>query len=217
MTDQPTEASFLKDVATHQMIVIRDEGVHRHIRFKRPDTTNYYFDLITWPGCLCYTGDMGTYVFQRLEDMFEFFRTDREYKRLRDGQKLAINLSYWSEKLIAVDGRRTGGSAIEFSEEKFRRVVQETRRGWIRDHYHQTTKAQRRDLWGAIDDEVLAHSDEGEHEADMAAYNFSHRLGDSHFEFTDFWDHDFNDYTYHFVWCCYALAWGIQQYDLIKE
>lgn len=49
---------------------------------------------------LCYTGDMGTYVFQRLTDMFEFFRTDREYKK-RNGGKLAVNLSYWGEKLQA--------------------------------------------------------------------------------------------------------------------
>jgi len=217
MSDQPNEASFLKDVATHRMIVIRDDGVHRHIHFARPGTSCYHFDLITWPGALCYTGDMGTYVFQRLEDMFQFFRTDREYMRLRDGQTLAINLGYWSEKLIAVDGRRTGGSATEFSEEKFRRVVQEYRMEWIRDRHHQTTKEQRRELWDAIDDEVLAHSDEGGHEACMAAHNFSHRVGDRRFELQDFWDHDFTDYTYHFIWCCYALAWGIQQYDHVHE
>jgi len=216
MSDQPNEASFLKDVAKHRMIVIRDDGVHRHIHFARPRTSCYHFDLITWPGALCYTGDMGTYVFQRLEDMFQFFRTDREHMRLRDGQTLAINLGYWSEKLIAVDGCRTGGSATEFSEEKFRRVVQEYRMEWIRDHHHQTTKEQRRELWESIDDEVLTHTDEGEHKAGMAAHNFSHRVGDRRFEFADLWDHDFTDYTYHFVWCCYALAWGIQQYDISK-
>lgn len=198
------------------MVIVRDDGVHRHVRFKRPDTINLYFDLITWPGCLCYTGDMGTYVFQRLEDMFQFFRTDREHMHLQGGQTLAINLGYWSEKLIAVDGRRTGGSATEFSEEKFRRVVQEYRMEWIRDHHHQTTKEQRRELWESIDDEVLTHSDEGEHEARRAAHNFSHRVGDRRFEFQDFWEHDFTDYTYHFVWCCCALAWGIQQYDIFK-
>lgn len=32
-----TEQSFLKDVANHQMTVIRDDGVNRHTRFKRPD------------------------------------------------------------------------------------------------------------------------------------------------------------------------------------
>lgn len=72
-----TEETFLADVAAHQIHVLRDDGVHRHIRFKRPGTYCMQFDLITWPGYLCYTGDMGTYVFNRLEDMFEFFRTGR--------------------------------------------------------------------------------------------------------------------------------------------
>ena len=72
-----TEQSFLKDVAEHQMTVLRDDGVNRHVQFRRPGTICMGFELITWPGYLCYTGDMGTYVFRRLEDMFEFFRTDR--------------------------------------------------------------------------------------------------------------------------------------------
>ena len=84
------EAIFLRDVAEHEMIVVRDDGVHRHIRFKKPGTSCMHFDLITWPGYLCYTGDMGTYVFSRLTDMFEFFRTDREYMRLREGQTLRV-------------------------------------------------------------------------------------------------------------------------------
>src|SRR5690348_13144744 len=96
------EQWFLKDVSTHEMIVIRDDGANRHIRFKRPGTSCMYFDLITWPGYLCYTGDMGTYVFSRLEDMFEFFRTDRDYNK-RKGRELSINPKYWGEKLQAVD------------------------------------------------------------------------------------------------------------------
>jgi len=86
-----SEESFLRDVAEHAMLLIRDDGVSRHVRFAQPGTGCMHFDLITWPGYLCYTGDMGTYVFQRLTDMFEFFRTDREYKK-RNGAKLAVNL-----------------------------------------------------------------------------------------------------------------------------
>ena len=28
------------------------------------------FDIVTWPGYLCYSGDMGCFVFTRLPDMF---------------------------------------------------------------------------------------------------------------------------------------------------
>ncbi len=44
-----TEEGFLKDVSCHQMTVLRDEGVFRHVRFSRPDSSSYRFDLITWP------------------------------------------------------------------------------------------------------------------------------------------------------------------------
>ncbi len=71
---QCDEARFLKDVANHEMQIIRDDGVQRHLRFKKPGTMCYHFDLITWGGHLCYTGDMGTYVFTRVHDMFDFFR-----------------------------------------------------------------------------------------------------------------------------------------------
>ena len=66
---------FLNDVKDHQMTIVRDDNIGRHLRFSKPGTSCMSFDLITWPGYLCCTGDMGTYVFKRLPDMFEFFRT----------------------------------------------------------------------------------------------------------------------------------------------
>jgi hypothetical protein len=105
---------FIKDVSQHKMQILRDDGLYRHIRFKRENTSCYYFDLITWPGALCYTGDMGTFVFSRIPDMFEFFRTDGE-----KGADLRINPGYWSEKLLAVDGGRHSASPMEFDPHKF--------------------------------------------------------------------------------------------------
>lgn len=34
------------------------------------------------------------------------------------------------------------------------------------------------------------------------------------FSFVDLFDHRFTKPTYHFVWACYAIAWGIQQWDM---
>ncbi len=216
MITDPSEEIFLKDVAGHRMNVIREDGLYRHVRFQTPGSWNMGFDLITWPGYLCYCGDMGTYVFRRLDDMFEFFRTDREHKK-----GLGINLSYWSEKLVAVDGGRFKGCAKEFSKARFERVICEYRLEWIRENRERLSKAQRRDLWEAVRDDVLYRLDDGEYEVQQAAHDFSHTVdcaGRSvkptiRFEFNDLWECDFTDYTYHFVWCCYALAWGIKQYD----
>ena len=216
-----TEERFLRDVAKHELIVIRDDGVNRHIRFKKPDSRDMCFDLITWPGHLCYTGDMGTYVFQRLTDMFEFFRTDREYNQSR-GRKLGINLGYWTEKLIAVDGNRHGGNPKAFDEGKFKRVINEYRVQWMRDAKENNSldKEGRRELWEAVDDEVLCMLEDGGDRAQYAAYDFHHadprgsqRRG---WQFEDLFERDFTEYTHSIVWCCYALAWGIEQYDAAK-
>jgi len=209
MSRDATEQTFLKDVAQHRMQVLRDDGVYRHVRFATPGTVNMSFELVTWPGRLCYAGDMGTFVFERLADMFQFFRSEA-----RPDGRLRINLSYWSEKLEAVDGGRTGGSAKEFSEEKFRRVVREQIVSWWRDVRDLGRKG-RRELREAVEFDVLhcLGDDSSGNAAMQAAYDFTARIGGREFVFRDLWDHDFTDYTQRFVWCCYALAWGIRQYD----
>jgi hypothetical protein len=206
------------------MEVLSDVGLYRHIRFRRPGTMSMHFDLVTWPGYLAYSGDMGCYVFCRLDDMFEFFRTDRRDR----GGKLCINLGYWSEKLQAVSGNRDHAAAKEFSEEKFRRVINETRIEWIRDaaRSKMLSKEKRRELWESIDGEILDRIEEGGDSAIAAARNFywpqswntvSGVSRNARWEFQDFWGHNFTEYTFHFVWCCYALAWGIKTYDDAKE
>lgn len=221
-----TQERFLRDVARHQMTVLRDDGLHRHVRFKEPGNSCYHFDLITWPGYLCYTGDMGTFVFRRIDDMFEFFGRDRAYHASR-GRKLAINLGYWGEKLVAVDanGASSGGKAKEFDLEKFTRVINEYRLRWMRRGKEEGTldKEQRRELWEQVQEEVLDRAEDGEHYAQAAAYQFAFRPSSDHrsscapvWQFDDLFEHDFTEYTHTFVWCCYALAWGIQKYDEAK-
>lgn len=209
------EAEFLRDIEKHEMLVLREDGIYRHIRFKEPGNMCMHFDLITWPGYLCYCGDMGTYVFTRLNDMFEFFRTDR-----RDDAKLYINRGYWSEKLVAVDGNRRAAAATEFSWDMYSRVVKETLVDWMR---HRCTNAQeRRDLREQVEDELLGGGIFGErpettHDAIRMASEFEASVGGKKCHFQDFWEHRLEDYTHSFTWCCFALAWGIKQYDKAKE
>lgn len=158
---------------------------------------------------------MGCYVFSRLDDMFEFFRTDREYAK-RKGKTLEINLGYWSEKLQAVDGSHSNGSAKEFNEDEFQRIVKEQLVGWIRRKADQTTKEERRELWDAVLYNVLEADGDGDgYRKQSAAYDFSHDVNATvgEFYFQELWDYDFTEYTHRFVWCCYALAWGIAAYD----
>ena len=64
---------MLSATADHKLTILHNDGLYRHIRFKNPKSIFYWFDLITWPGVLVFKGDMGCYVFSRLDDMFEFF------------------------------------------------------------------------------------------------------------------------------------------------
>ena len=204
-----TEERFLNDVSSHEMHILHEDGVYRHIRFKKPNTSCYHFDLITYPGYLVYSGDMGCYVFSRLNDMFEFFRAD---KRNRDG--LYINTGYWAEKLQAVNGNRNSADAMEFDEDAFRKVINEYRVRWVREYC--LDKQQRRDLWDDIEDSVMSRIDDGEHAACLATYEFSHKTGGDTFQFDDFFEHNFKRYTFSFIWCCYAIAFGVKKYDEAK-
>lgn len=210
-----TEASFLKDVAAHEMIVLHDDGVYRHIRFKKPTSGCMHFDLVTWPGYLCYSGDMGCYVFCRLNDMFEFFRTDRHGMQKHHPERtLFTNRGYWSEKLEAVDGSRRNGAAVEYSPDLFRQIVKEQLVEWLREGG--LNKEQRRELRAEVEQDVLSAADDGDVRAYDAATNFSATVGGHTYEFSDFWERDLTTYTYRFTWCCYALAWGVLKYDEAK-
>ena len=211
---------FHRDIADHKMEAIRNDGVYRHIRFAAPGTSCMHFDLITWPGYLCYTGDMGTYVFTRLRDMFDFFRrSDKTYR---------IDMRYWAEKCESAD---RGDGLRKFSYKKFQSHI----RDWVNereaddkpgaDEPEELAKhaAAYAELRAEVESEV-AHEDENEVRCYDAANEFRHD-GDAwrayygleaRFEFSDLWD-GFDsatyEYTHRFHWCCYALAWGVEQFD----
>lgn len=214
-------AQFQRDISTHKMTIVRDDGVSRHLRFSRPNSSCMHFDLITWPGYLCYTGDMGTYVFQRLTDMFQFFR--------RGDDKYSIDMGYWAEKVEASD--RDG--VREFSYTKYKAMI----RDWINEledeeKPHQDDEpdefamhaAAFAELRREVESEVV-NVDENSTRCYDAASDFRHdgeawiEYKGEPFEFRDVWDgfdYATREFTHRFMWCCYALAWSIDQYDMAK-
>jgi hypothetical protein len=192
--DAPTPESFAKDVANHALTIVRDEGVHRHLILRKPGSWTYGFELITWPGGLLYVGDMGCYVFRRIDDMFVFFRDP----------KGRINPGYWAEKLEAAD--KCDGFK-EFSEHRFREAVVQRFRDFLQDRWPVDDVAE---LKADIRDQLFGFGDD-ERESFNAAYEF-----DSHGMRFDPGDMSCDVYTYRFIWCCRALVWAIQQYDDAK-
>jgi hypothetical protein len=213
-----TEESFLKDVSEHKMEILRDDGVYRHVRFAEPGTNCYAFNLITGPGFLLYRGDMGCYEFERLYDMFDFFRKGKN--SIYPG--IYSNPGYWEEKCQS-ESRFCGGIK-EFSHDSFSETVLSTAKEFADEHELSDDalddfNRQIKSLILSVDSEAAAYEV-------MRSWDFdSIDIDDEYSNFTatdvfgeDSWEYDFKEYTYHFIWCCYAIAWGIMQYDkAIKE
>lgn len=214
-TNQPTEADFLRDVATHaMMIVIDDDDEFRHIAFKIPGTSSYSFQITTWPGYLAITGDMGSWLFTRLRDMFKFFRRDLDSR-----EELPINRSYWAEKLVATssNGRHSNG-AEQYDPAKFRSAIYCWALRLCREAaYRGLDKKDRAELIYDIK-ELRDAGLEGEgvaHRA-VADFRFYHNKLRHPLAIPDFWENNLRDWTYHYTWCCYAIVWAIKQYDAAK-
>lgn len=97
---------YQKDTKDHVLTIEQDAGVHRCILFKNPESSFYAFRIVTWPGHLAVSGDMGDFVFSRVSDMFTFFRGD------------TINPGYWAAKCVA-------GDPYEFDTEAWGRVLED--------------------------------------------------------------------------------------------
>lgn len=193
-TRTPSESQFLRETKDHELFVHTDDGLNRHLTFKKPNTSNRYFHITTWAGHLCISGDMGCFVFARLPDMFEFFRGE------------SINLSYWAEKLQAHD---KNGGHLEFSEDLFRRHIVSD----FRSAYPQGTE-RRLEHWAELREMLEWEPPHSAESAITAAMTWRDAKGET--PFSDFYEHRLGDYTHHFVWCCHAIRWAIEQYDEYK-
>lgn len=197
MSAKPSASDrFPTDIAEHRITILRDDGVYRHVRCAKPGTIVHSFDLVTWPGYLAYTGDMGHYVFTRTNDMFAFFRG-------------GVNTSYWSEKVEASDRIGVRG----WSPESFRANVRADYDQFVEDNDDDLSEDDRLELWCQIEAGILAHSEE-EREAIEAVSRWHSDEFDV--SFADFWEHDCTEFTYRYVWCCLAIDWAIARYDEAK-
>jgi hypothetical protein len=180
---------FQDDVRDHVLTVLHEDGLYRHLKFAKPGTFNMSFSIVTWPGRLCFCGDMGTFVFARIDDMLAFFRHD------------APNYDYWAEKCEAHD-RHNG--VREYSQELFRRRARELIDETIADLDGATRAA----VIESFEEDVLSRA-ENEHDARDALADF-----DAHgVSLSDTRELIFEEFTYRYVWCCQALVWAIKKYD----
>ncbi|AQS50762.1 hypothetical protein ACBP93_08375 [Paenalcaligenes hominis] len=200
-----TEAEFLKSIAEHEMRVLRDDGVYRHLLFKRAQTQDRYFELITTPGRLFYVGDMGDFAFERDKDMFNFFRTEPS-----ESTQLPINVGYWHENLIMAD---TQGGSKEFDEVQVKSYVYQCLSDWLEGADSEDAQKIQEEVTELLEEIGLENN---EHLILYALSSFDLTIGRHRLSF-ELWDApSFNRPSHHFLWRLYAITWGIRQYDQFK-
>jgi len=234
---------FARDTAGHQMTVLHEDGLYRHLRFtSRTNPTHYgeyWYDLITTPGQLVFSGDGDSYVFRRTTDMFEFFRTGI----YRDGS-LHINPGYWSEKLTSQrEAARTYSQKLfdeevrleleavaedypgiteawaehiesEYNteyEEEARRALDDFRFG--ESYRASCTKCD----WALEDDSwMVARRKVAEHTKEAGEKHVG-SVQDLTFTFSDTSEWQIRDFDWWFLWACQAIVSGIARYDRIRR
>jgi hypothetical protein len=188
-----TIETFLKDIEKHTLKIIKDDGLYRHIICSDNGSPYYKFEIVTFPEYLVYVGDMGSFVFERTNDMFCFFRR----------KELEINSYYWAEKVVA---ETIHGGIRKFSVEEFRNnVIEYTKQYLDLEENIEIPKGIMKEI------KPLLHA-EDEWECVTSMRDFHSNL----IQFNDFWESSCNKETYHYIWCCYAIVWAIQQYDRQK-
>jgi hypothetical protein len=204
MSEYPEIAArFKRETAKHEMTVMFEAGLYRHLRFEAPDGSGYRFDLHTSPNRLMFHGEVGTYVFSvwPTEDMFNLFRDSS----IGDQP----NFGYWHEKLAAGNE-----PAIQFSNDLFdKQVAKELAKA--EEFFPGVTAA-----WQEKTEGFLAeYNTELEETAREALASFEYlpegQWGEAwRFRYTSEWD--LNDYDWRYLWACHAGLWGANQYCAAK-
>ncbi len=194
-----SQAQFKKDTVNHELTIIEDTGKVRHMRFGEKGSPFYAIYITTFPSHLTVTGGMGAYTFQRLSDMFEFFRGK------------GIKPDYWGEKLESEPRGSEYGK--EWSAEAFKSAVTDYLQNnldALEDLDEKEAQAQAK-LICEIQSEItdITHKEEADEWSQHFKYN--------DFTFDGFYEYDQTEFTHSYLWVCHAIVEVIRQYDVLNE
>ena len=199
--NHPTRESFLNDVAEHQLTILKDDGVFRHMVLSQ-GSFEHRFEITTWPQHLCISGDMGCYVFSRIQDMFCFFR--------QSGDDWGVNASYWEEKVLAEC--KTDGTREFDAKEADQRLEQFLQ--WFVEGLDPTNEEEAEAISSATNavKEFTQNRENSEGDVVYRLNNWDEEDAGG-MTLDDFWDGWKDSFTYRFIWCCFAIVFAIRQYD----
>lgn len=188
---------FAADTRDHQLTVLHDEGVYRHIQLRQLGDS---FAVTTWPHHLAVTGDRGDWVFSRRSaaDMLNLF-------------VCGVTPYSWAHRVVA-------GEVWEFSAGWFEDwVAEQIAAGMAEDRRLQELMAREGtagtlhdwdDIRQGITNAVLADATDM-HTALEAITDWNELSGPNtgfYFELTELDTRDWEDVTDGFVWACFGIA-----------
>jgi len=149
-----------------------DGGYNRSVLFHNPECFEGHYTLTTWFNHLCISGDYGTFVFQRTDDMFKFFRDKR------------INPRYWGEKLQSES--RWGGYK-KYDHELFKANILD----YADQQIDELDDDQKAEVIQQIKEDIFYYCDDNE----VRAYDAAMEFDNEHVDFQDFFEFDNTEYT----------------------
>lgn len=242
MSDYPEIAArFARDTASHEMTVLHDQGLYRHLRFANAEHGSFgAFELITWPyNLVVKAGWVFHFDIDATEDMFDLFR-----RTALTGQ---INPHYWSEKVRAGRDEVMGyddqllkaeiastlaqwmrddldsrvdrhAKALGFTPQELntRPGLRKELTQWVRGDWRHANRQLREAVHEHFFSDMADYNVEYESEAHRALHDFSYRPeGDTSefpYYFADWHEWRLKDFTPGFLHCCYAIRHGIDVY-----
>lgn len=192
---EKARAQFAANTDEHTITVLLDSpGTgHRHLRFARPGTGIWSFDVITTPGRLIYTGDVGHFVFAGISgDPLAFFG-------LGGG---GVNPYYWVEKV------RAGVTSTGFNHVVFSHHLTEA----IEAYRDELSVEEFADLARQVDDELSGCPDAESARHALDEFAWSNDDGDVRVSFDDD-DIETDGLDHHYLLTCHALRWAASQWQ----
>lgn len=161
-------------------------GLYRHWRCGRPDGSfTHSFNVVTWPGWMAVTGDMGSLMLSRIDDMVQFVRGHIE------------SIDYFAEKVTQEIPVK------EFSPKKMIHVIQE-KIDEIMEHSsdddNDDQKGEDKEMIDRLE-ALQRRLDDGDISECEASGEWMDITGDT--------DPSFRDFTSNFLWVREALIWFV--------
>ena len=237
---------FIKDTEAHELTVLHDDGPYKHLLFKAPGESFYWYELIFWPGMMTMSGDMGTWSFRPYgnTDVMAWFRSNPD-RDLRSDDGYRINPDYWTQKLEAghlrgdkvakeydsellaqhLIERVTERAGDDFVPKAVLDVALDRLRGSLISGFGEfggtgspVDEHNDRDAAHGYRDEVhwFGDEDDGDVEVLEEAKRFCNTF-EVDFDWDTVYDGSFSRYDNHYLWCLHAIVAGIAQYDAASK